>query len=170
MQQAKHSQEDALVAARRAYVSALQQESRMVSESVEQWLAAMQAASHKIEAAFNEASEADDSEVKNMVIGARITQSLSEVSPLHLTATIKKEERFNGFPGRFVWPACICGAVIASNISVLPSVSGPSPCAGLLCFCKAHMIWCQVSQSMWWCLGYAGCFGAEGSSLYGSGS
>ena len=39
-----------------------------------------------------------------------------------------------------------CGIVIASNISVLPSVSGPLQCAGLLCSCEAHMIRCQVIQ------------------------
>ena len=84
MQQAKRSQGDALVSARRAYVAALQQESRTVSESAEQWLAAMQAASEKIEAAFTEASEADDSEVGHIVIAARVAQFLSEVSPAAL--------------------------------------------------------------------------------------
>ena len=81
----------------------------MVSESAEQWLAAMQTASHNTEAAFKEASKADDSEVRNKVIGAKITQSLSEVSPLHFTATVKKEERFNGSSGRFVWLTYIAG-------------------------------------------------------------
>lgn len=84
MQQAKRSQGDALVSARRAYVAAQQQQSRTVSESAEQWLAAMQAASEKIEAAFKEASEADDTEVGHVVIGARVAQLLSEVSPTAL--------------------------------------------------------------------------------------
>ena len=102
MQQAKRSQGDALVSARRAYVAAQQQESRTVSESAEQWLAAMQAASEKVEAAFKEASEADDSKVGHVVIAARVAQLLSEVSPTSPYCNKQEGGAYRWFP----WENC----------------------------------------------------------------